>query len=295
MITHNHLKTAIQDYTLSPSKDLLLRLVNELRYSNLYIPSKRIDGKPSFDVYEEDGLKLTVLFTDLDEAVKFYGSDDTQVFAGSFELYRNILKTSDIEGYILNPASERYLLDNEFILSITDIPKTTYVSTDPYSPEELKVMCGSDNSGLESFIENPANAADFEALFENLSKSTVFAMMLSDTDLDGFFNDGMLDMRITGPVASMYVDEVGGKYAAIFSSTQKMKSPDAAKFAYAQIINLSMLVNYVLTEDMDGIILNPSSDDVLIPRQKLLAYSIGFERYGDDERLADSMYYIFPL
>ena len=73
------------------------------------------------------------------------------------------------------------------------------------------------------------------------------------------------------------------------------KNIETAKFKYAQVVNLSMLVNFVLSEDMDGIILNPSSDDVLIPRQKLLSYSVGFEKYCDDERLSDSMYYIFTL
>jgi hypothetical protein len=46
---------------------------------------------------------------------------------------------------------------------------------------------------------------------------------------------------------------------------------------------------------MEGIILNPSSDNFLIPRSVLLKYSLGFERYANDEKLSESMYYLFVI
>lgn len=295
MICHEHLKTAVEDYYKSGEKETLLRLANELRYSNLFIPSRRVDGKLAFDIYQEDGMSITPLFTDLDEVNKFYAGGEVEVFSNSFELYRNVLKTSDIDGYILNPASQKYLFKREFILAITDIPKTTYVTSNPYSPEELKEFSQKENPALEEFIQNGQNAGNYEALFEELSKSTILTMMLSERDLSPFFRNGILNMQLIGPAASMHVDTIGGKYACIFSSKQKFEPVSTPKFKYAQVVNLSMLVNFVLSEDMDGIILNPSSDDVLIPRQTLLNYSVGFERYANDERLADSMYCIFEL
>jgi hypothetical protein len=60
----------------------------------------------------------------MDEFRKFYGGSDIEVLNNSFELYQNIIKTTDIEGYILNPASEKYLFKKEFILGIENIPKT---------------------------------------------------------------------------------------------------------------------------------------------------------------------------
>lgn len=295
MIRHEHLKTAVEDYYLNGNKEILLRLINELRYSNLYIPSKRKDGKLVFDIYQKDGVKLTPLFTDLDEVNKFYSPGEVEVFSNSFELYRNVLKTHDIDGYILNPSSQNYLFKRDFVLAIKDIPKTSYVSTNPYSSDELKEFLDVENRDLEDFIEKGQNIGNYEALFERMSNSTLFTLMLSPNNLKPFFKDASLDMRLTGPVASMYLDTVGGRYATIFSSARKMKAPETSEFKYAQVINLSMIVNFVLSEDMDGIILNPSSDDVLIPRQTLLNYSLGFERYANDERLSDSMYYIFEI
>lgn len=294
MIRHEHLKTAVEDYYVNDDKEILLRLINELRYSNLFIPSIRRDGKLAFDVYERDGVRLTPLFTDLDEVNKFYPQGEVEVFSNSFELYRNVLKTSDIDGYILNPASQNYLFKREFILAVRDIPKTTYVTANPYSPNELKAFTDADNTDLEEFLRS-GEIGNYEALFERLSTSTVFTLMLSQRDLSQFFKNGILNMQLTGPVASMHIDTIGGRYACIFSSKEKMMRVETSLFRYAQVVNLSMLVNFVLTEDMDGIILNPSSDDVLIPRQTLLNYSLGFERYADDERLSDSMYYIFEI
>ena len=46
---------------------------------------------------------------------------------------------------------------------------------------------------------------------------------------------------------------------------------------------------------MDGIVINPESDDVLIPRGELLKYSLGFEKFANDEKLSTSMFYLFAL
>jgi len=295
MITHKHLRVVIEDIYLNNNEiteSLLLKLINEFRYSNLYIPAKREDGTLNFIIYEDDGIKITPLFTDLDEFRKFFKGEDIEALSNSFELYRNVLKTSEIEGYILNPASEKYLFKKEFILSIENVPKTSFYSSNPYSKEELKAMFDSiDNASLEEFIEKGHNIGDYESLFERLSNSDILALMLSDIA----FDDEIIDMQRTGPVAGMYMDNVGGTYATIFSSREKMTSVNAPKHKYAQLVNLATLVNFVLSEDMDGIVLNPGTDNVLIPRSELLKYSLGFERYANDERLSNSIYYIFKI
>lgn len=292
---HKHLRVVIEDIYLNNNEiteSLLLKLINEFRYSNLYIPAKREDGTLNFIIYEDDGIKITPLFTDLDEFRKFFKGEDIEALSNSFELYRNVLNTSEIEGYILNPASEKYLFKKEFILSIENVPKTSFYSSNPYSKEELKAMFDSiDNASLEEFIEKGHNIGDYESLFERLSNSDILALMLSDIA----FDDEIIDMQRTGPVAGMYMDNVGGTYATIFSSREKMTSVNAPKHKYAQLVNLATLVNFVLSEDMDGIVLNPGTDNVLIPRSELLKYSLGFERYANDERLSNSIYYIFKI
>ena len=295
MSNHKHLRVVIEDIYANDNRlneNLALKLVNEFRYSNLYIAARKENDTLNFITYEYNDMKLTALFTDHDEFRKFHHEDDIQLLQNSFELYQNILKTTDFDGYILNPASERYLFTKEFILTITNIPKTNFYTTDAYSAGELlDIFRNVDNRYLEEYISNPKNVGDYEMLFERLANSTILTLMVSDMEFD---ND-IIDLREIGPVAGMYTDKVGGIYVTIFSSTDRIRHVNTSKFKYAQLVNLAMLVNYVLVEDLDGIVLNPDSDNVLIPRSVLLRYSLGFERYANDARLCEALYYMFAL
>ena len=295
MTSHKHLRTVIEDIYSNGNiltEELTSRLINEFRYSNLYIPAKRESGTLNFIIYEDEDSIITPLFTDLDEFRKFYRQDDIQVIQNSFELYQNVLKTTDIEGYILNPASEKYLFKKEFILAIANVPKTNFYTTNPYTEEELLALRDSIyNNSLECFIENRANIGDFEGLFEHMANSQLLVLMLSDFDI----NNEMVSLKQTGPIASMYTDRVGGVYATLFTSEDKMEPIATGKHKYSQLVNLATLVNFILTEDMDGLIINPESDNILIPRASLLRYSLGFEKYANDERLSEAMFYIFRI
>lgn len=295
MTNHKHLRTVIEDIYSNNNRlteELTSRLINEFRYSNLYIPAKRENGTLNFIIYEDEEIKITPLFTDLDEFRKFFRDEDIQALQNSFELYQNILKTTDIQGYILNPSSEKYVFKKEFILAISNIPKTNFFTTNPYSEDELLALKKSvDNSNLENFIEDRANIGDFEGLFEHMANSQLLALMLADINID----NEIVSLKQTGPIASMYTDRVGGVYATVFTSEAKMNEIGTGKHKYSQLINLATLVNFILTEDMDGLIVNPQSDNVLIPRGSLLRYSLGFEKYANDERLSEAMFYIFPI
>ena len=299
MSNHKHLRTVIEDIHANDDKlteDLLFKLINEFKYSNLLIPAKKEKGTLNFIIYEDDDAKITPLFTDRDEFRKFYSDDDIQVLENTFELYQNVIKTTEIEGYILNPASEKYLFSSEFILSITNLPKTNFYSSNPYTESELKdIRNNIDNGALEDFITNPSNVGYFEGLFEKLSSSTLLALMLSNRNLTPYAEDGIISMQSTGPLARMHVDRIGGEYATLFTSEEKMGHVRTDLYRYSQIVNLATLVNFVLSEDMDGIVINPDSDNVLIPRSELLKYSLGFEKYANDERLSTSIFYIFPV
>lgn len=295
MSNHNHLRVVIEDIYANDNKlseNLALKLVNEFRYSNLYIAARKENNTLNFITYEYNDLKLTALFTDHDEFRKFHHEEDIQLLQNSFELYQNILKTTDFDGYILNPASEKYLFTKEFILTITNIPKTNFYTTDAYSASELyDIYRNIDNADLEEYISNRQNVGDYEGLFEMLANSTILTLMVSDLE----FKNDIIDLKEIGPVAGMYTDKVGGIYVTIFSSTDKIGQVNTSKFKYAQLVNLAMLVNYVLVEDLDGIVLNPDTDNVLIPRSVLLRYSLGFERYANNARLCEALYYIFAL
>ena len=103
IIKHEHLKTLIEDIYLNDNKlteDFTVRLINEIRYSNLIIPAKRENNTLNFIIYDIDDLKYTPLFTDRDEFNKFYKSGDIQALDNPFEIYQNIIKTKDNESGI---------------------------------------------------------------------------------------------------------------------------------------------------------------------------------------------------
>ena len=187
MTNHKHLRVVIEDIYSNNNKlteDLDLRLINEFRYSNLYIPAKRDGFDLNFIIYEDDGLRLTPLFTDPDEFHKFFtDDDDIELMQNSFELYQNILKTTTIEGYILNPATEKYVFSKEFILDIKNPPKTNYYSPNTYTVGELIGIKDSSNDELEQFISDSRNIGNYEALFEKFSKAHLLTLMVSDIDL----------------------------------------------------------------------------------------------------------------
>lgn len=296
MTNHKHLRTVIEDTYSNENQlteELTARLIHEFRYSNLYIPAKRENDTLNFIIYEDEGSKLTPLFTDMDEFRKFYKNDENiQVLQNPFELYQNVLKTTDIDGYVLNPSTEKYLFKKEFILAIKNIPKTNFYTTNPYSQEELLSLKKSvDNTDLESFIGDRSYVGDYESLFEKMANSQLLGLMLSDLSID----KEIISLKQSGPIASMYTDNIGGVYATVFTSESKMDVINTDKNKYSQLVNLATLVNFILTEDMDGLILNPESDNVLIPRVTLLRYSLGFEMYANNERLSEAMYYLFKI
>ena len=300
MIRHQHLKILIEDIHSNGNlltEDYSIRLVNELRYSNLIIPAKRENGTLNFIIYEMDSLKYTPLFTDRDEFDKFFRGDDVQALDNTFELYQNILNTKDIDGFILNPATHNYILDEDLILSIRPA-KLNNFTTDAYTQSELKAIFDNiDNMALDDFLNNPANVGNYLGLFEAFSSSQIMTLMLSASNLAPILNDGVICMEQTGPLAFMHVDRIGGEYATIFSSKDKIRhvKTDSKLFKYAQLINLSTLINYVLCEDMDGIILNPDTDNVLIPRGELLRHSMGFEKFCSDSKLCNAIFYLFEI
>ena len=293
MTNHKHLRTVIEDIYSNENQlteELTARLIHEFRYSNLYIPAKRENDTLNFIIYDDEGSKLTPLFTDMDEFRK--NDENIQVLQNPFELYQNVLKTTDIDGYVLNPSTEKYLFKKEFILAIKNIPKTNFYTTNPYSQEELLSLKKSvDNTDLESFIGDRSYVGDYESLFEKMANSQLLGLMLSDLSID----KEIISLKQSGPIASMYTDNIGGVYATVFTSESKMDVINTDKNKYSQLVNLATLVNFILTEDMDGLILNPESDNVLIPRVTLLRYSLGFEMYANNERLSEAMYYLFKI
>ena len=64
---------------------------------------------------------------------------------------------------------------------------------------------------------------------------------------------------------------------------------------YIQIVNFSQMTNCLLNDDMDGIIINPNCENILITRNVLLEYSDVLEVICYDEKLNSAVFHMFPM
>ena len=179
---------------------------------------------------------------------------------------------------------------------IRDEPKFELSTEDAYTPQELKELKDSiDNSDLEKFVENPNNIGKYEDLFDKISNSTMLTLMLSPYDLRDIAIDGVVSTLDDGPVGFLYIEELGGNYATAYTSEAKISNIRSDFNKYSQVVDFSLLTNFILNDDMDGILINPNSDNVLLTREVLLEYAPLLQRTCNDSRLSNALFNMFII
>ena len=162
--------------------------------------------------------------------------------------------------------------------------------------QELKQLNDSiDNTDLEKFIENPKNIGRYDELFELMSSSTMLVLRLSDDNLTDKFEDGIISMKKTGPMGYLHADRIGGNYSMAYISQSKMNNVETPLNKYCQIINFSQMTYHALLDDMDGIIINPNAENILLTRDVLLEYYSRIEELCNDSRLNSAVKYLFLI
>ena len=298
-IRHENLKKILEKiYTGDEDiqEEMCELLLNELKHSCL-IMAVDVEGDDlKFQTLEFEGKTYGFLFTDMDEFRKVFSDEESGSHHFDFEIYQQIVELGVLDGFLINQKSESFLLKKDLFSEITEMPEHIYGPDNTYSATELLNLKKSmDNSELESFLEDSSNIGNYEELFALISKSTPLAMMLSRDDLSDFAEDDIICMEKTGPVAFLYIDEVGGNYAALFTSEDKMRHVDTGLNMYSQIVNFSMMCNFILNDDMDGIIINPESDNVVLTREVLFEFSSMLEKTCNDSRLNSAIMHLFLM
>jgi hypothetical protein len=102
-------------------------------------------------------------------------------------------------------------------------------------------------------------------------------------------------MLETGPLGFLYINDVGGKYATVYTSEEKISNVTTPFNRYSQIVNFSQMTNFILNEDMDGIIINPNSENIMLTRDVLLEYSDHLEETCNDCRLNSAIFHMFLM
>lgn len=271
-------------------------LTHELKHSNLIIAADiRSDGM-NFPSIELDGEDFGLLFTDMVEFYKVFQNNEYEAHDIVFEFFKQILDKSDLKGYVINIASEAFIIWDELIDLFGDMPEFSFSSKDSYSTAELRQLKESvDNAKLEEFLKNPQNVGKYEELFDRISESALFILRLTKDDFNDKLEDGIINLEDIGPVGYLYIDRFYGNYAPIYTSEAKMSGVNTELNKYSQLVNFSQMINSVLSDDMDGIIINPNSDNVILTRDVLMEFSPVLEKICNNSKLNSGIYHMFSI
>ena len=99
----------------------------------------------------------------------------------------------------------------------------------------------------------------------------------------------------TGPLGFLYTENFGGDYATVYTSEDKISNIRTPLNKYSQIVNFAQMAGFILNDDMDGIIINPHEENILLTRDVLLRYYHLLERTCNDSRLNSAIFHMFLM
>lgn len=286
-VSNKYLKKLLQEmnnFLINNTKmpeDLAFSFVGELRVSNLIIPTNLNDDELDFPFINVENNIILPLFTGMDEFNRDF--NEFLPLVNDFEFYANMVKELDLDGIVINPRFEDFFAAKELISQIP--PLNADYTGEALGESELKDLAfNTTNDDLLKFIQADENFNKFEKLVPKLEKSTTLNAVISNCNGKTIRSDEC-ELEI------MTKKEGTEIYVAIFTDLGAVLKADATE--YVQVSNLFEVVKHVLTNDMDGIIINPDSDNYFVPRNIILE--------GIDEKaivkseLADAHDYAFKI
>lgn len=296
-VNHDNLRRHLQEFESmgeDVSDETLTMLMGELQHSCLIIAGN-VSTLHQMVVFDHDGRRMGLLFTDMDEFRKFDSRGECPSEACDFEVYKTMVESGDLDGFVINPQSEGFIIIREIFESIRHLPQHDYPPEGAYTSFELKGLRDSmDNAELEDFLNDSSNIGRYEELFARISDSTLLTLMVSRQDLSEFAEDGIINME-DEPMGFLYLDDIGGKYATVYTSEGKISNVTTDLNKYSQIVNFSQLTNYALNDGLDGIIINPNAENVMISRDVLLEYWPVLEEFCNDQKLNTAIKHMFLI
>lgn len=308
LATNNHLKKVIEDIKVYLEKgedaplELMFKFICELKVSNLLVPAISEGEYVTFEniVSDEDESTFIPLFTDIEEYNKHESGEEEFIpTAFDFDVYKELVLEDNLDGVVINVEGDFLPLDYEFIKELEyDIDTLDDEDITEYSAEELKDIFETvSNESLVEFINSPLKN-DIERLYAELSDSVLLNVVISAESLDEIAEDGIIDVNEAEELSLCAIEDEHFSLGTIFTDKQaidKIISQEPDYFYYGQITILSELFDYVLRNDMDGVILNPNGDDYIIARDDILPQASGIEVIVETPKFKKSMDYAFLL
>ena len=296
--TNKYLKASIKeirnffDNSTNPPEDMYLNLILELKVSNLMLPAI-FDGEHiSFPHVEIDGeTTLLPLFTSEEEMGKY--SKDFFSFNNEIAYFVKIVRDFKLDGVLIDMMSDEFCIDTELLEKIPiATEKITGKGLDGAKLREIAFK--EKNRSLKRFIRKDSNFNKFDKLSKLLVKSVLLNVVVSDEDISGLARDGVID-RQESDTFTMFTTKSGREhYGAVYTDIDAISEfhDTLDYFYYAQVTNKFRVFNFILSHDLDGLIINPGTDEYYVPRQVLL-------HMADDDLMnpdfEDATRYAFPV
>ena len=264
-ITHKHLKRQFDIFEKSEGVDALL---NELEFSTLLLPVNRQEESFDAPVIYFDDMKYVPVFTDVHEFNKCDLRGEYRLVSNEFPFYLNLMNQG-VEGIVIDIEGERFPITRDMV-DFFDINYSFDYDPQVFTLRQIRHIKDSvDNAELEEFLDDEANHWDHERLMELLLKSDLLTVALSEEDLSGKAEDGVVSLHDVGPLPLALTSRLNESYALIYSSEDEIRPKNNPLHPYAQLVNLPALARRILLDDLDGIILNENSHNITIPRDFL--------------------------
>lgn len=275
-VTNKYLKASIAEIAnffkngTSPPEDMYLNLILELKVSNLLLPIV-FDGKnitfPHIEV--DDGTKLLPLFTSADELRRYSGEFES--ISNEIAYYINIVDDLGIDGIIIDIQSDEFCIERKLLDKIPLSQEHGHARA--LEPSQLRdIALGEKNYELKKFIRSESGFNDFDGISRILKDCNLLNVVVSEDDLSRFAHDGIIG-RDEADTFTLYTTKSGREhYGAVYTDVDAIcEFHDTLDyFYYAQLTNKYTVFNFILSNDMDGLVINPGTDEYYVPRQVLL-------------------------
>ncbi|MBO6122684.1 MAG: SseB family protein [Methanobrevibacter sp.] len=282
-VTNNYLKAHLNEIEKYLNDDgevpeeLFIAFLNELNVSTLLIPGIVNDEDLDFEVLssEDDEVNVIALFTDDEEFYRFYPEDSEYgPIANEIEFYISLIKENDLDGCMFNPGSSEFFLEKDILVElpvgIEDDEEDD--GGEGYPADRIyEISQGLTNDSLLELIRS--DNVSFEQLMLELSDSLLLNLIASENDLSGIAVDNIISKDDAGDFSLCATGDDDNQFGVLFTSVDAIRQSmydDDDDHYYYQVTLLEDFMEFILLNDMDGIIINPGVDDYLISRDYLL-------------------------
>lgn len=306
LVTNNHLLEKIEEVNLflEEDKEVPLELANELMWelkvSNLIIPAIEQEEYLTFEhVTSEEDITCIPLFSDVDEFKKHVSDEEFNAITLDFDVYVDLVNENEFDGIVINMDGDQFILDSEFLDNIYFEEEIFSEDTEMLAPEQLKEEFeNAENASLVEFIRDEDHMGDTERLYVELSNASLLNLVVWDKPLDDFAKDGIISADDVEGFSLCTVEDDEVRLGAVFTGKDAFDAAinkDSGLYYYGQLTVLSELFDFVLRNDMDGVVVNPNSDDYIILREDILPQASGIEIIVERPEAANSLDYAFLL